>query len=290
MTRASRFVLAGLPAAGKTTYLAALWNALEARELPTELKLLSGPVDKKYLNEVLSPWHGATAIGHTSASTEEFIELVLETPEGRHLKVEHADVSGESFRDMWEKRAWTPKLREYALHATGTLLFIHPDHVQVPVRVDEENKILGRPRGETSSHNIGPSKPTLAANFDPNKTPTATQLVFILQELQAASTHLHTPVVIIISAWDTLESSGKAPKQWLKETLPLLYQYLETNAETHPYTVFGVSALGGDVTDPEIRNKLLEQTSAAARVRVVHSGATSNDITKPILWLAKATE
>ncbi|MEA3202055.1 MAG: hypothetical protein QOE90_3483, partial [Thermoplasmata archaeon] len=240
MTHLSRFVLAGLPAAGKTTYLAALWNALEARELPTELKLVSGPADKKYLNEVLSPWHGAAAVGHTSASTEEFIELVLEAPDGRHLKVEHADVSGESFRDMWGKRSWTPKLREYALHATGTLLFIHPDHVQMPTRVDEENKVLGRPLSDTNNVSAGPVQKGLAATFDPDKTPTATQLVFILQELQSASAQSHVPVAVIISAWDTLDGSSRPPEQWLEETLPLLNQYLETNAATHPYTVFGV--------------------------------------------------
>jgi hypothetical protein len=69
----------------------------------------------------------------------------------------------------------------------------------------------------------------------------------------------------------------------------LLQQFLETNHDTFEYSVFGVSAQGGDVTVAEEKQMLLDLEDAVDRIKVRHQHCTHKDITKPLAWLLEGT-
>jgi hypothetical protein len=77
------------------------------------------------------------------------------------------------------------------------------------------------------------------------------------------------------------------PSEWLKLRLPLLSQYLESHQLAYPFRVFGISAQGGDWSDPKEKLRLgrlsPEKRISIAGVKV--GEAETNDISYPIRWL-----
>ena len=70
----------------------------------------------------------------------------------------------------------------------------------------------------------------------------------------------------------------------MTQALPLLGQYLRTNADRYPYRAYGVSAQGGDLARD--RTRLLELGADTWR-RIIVEGpeCAEYDITAPIRWL-----
>ena len=60
------FVIIGLPASGKTTFLAALWHVIEADETECRLKLNRYEGDLKYLNAIAQAWRTFNKVPRTS--------------------------------------------------------------------------------------------------------------------------------------------------------------------------------------------------------------------------------
>ena len=119
--------------------------------------------------------------------------------------------------------------------------------------------------------------------WSPALTPTQVKLVEILQFLRVrAFLNRPLPLALIVSAWDLIQN-GEVPSLWFKKRLPLLSQFLEANAETTPFTVFGISAQGGELARA---NDLQKHTRASDRIVVTAQQATTaHDITAPLKWL-----
>ena len=102
---AAQIFIAGLPGAGKTTFLAALWYLIRSGEIPTELSYagLHG-IDVKYLNDIQQKWLDAEPMGRTRVSNEQIAEINLKSPAGDELTMYLPDFAGEGFRRMWEDR------------------------------------------------------------------------------------------------------------------------------------------------------------------------------------------
>jgi hypothetical protein len=89
------------------------------------------------------------------------------------------------------------------------------------------------------------------------------------------------PLVVVISAWDLVESGGQTPSQWLSKELPLLDQFLRANSDRFKTQLVGVSAQGGDLSQAA---ELMQLTKPADRIRVVSQDGP-NDITAPVHWI-----
>jgi hypothetical protein len=101
-------------------------------------------------------------------------------------------------------------------------------------------------------------------------------------------------VAIILSAWDKVAEEGRTPAQFLKERLPLLEQYLCSNADAWEWKVYGVSAQGADYekenqplssTQQAKLQELRELDEPSERIKVIFEGSESSDLTEPIAWL-----
>jgi hypothetical protein len=122
--------------------------------------------------------------------------------------------------------------------------------------------------------------------WEPRLAPPQVQLVELLQFI-AGREYFKPPfrLALVISAWDMLKETGISPAKWFVTQVPLLSQFLESNRNIFEYTIYGVSAQGGDYTETE----KLTQVDPSERIDVVSSDGTSSshDLTEPLIWLMR---
>jgi hypothetical protein len=280
-------LMMGLPRAGKTTFIAALWHLVQSRQLEGALRLERLEGDREYLTRIAATWGALKDIGRTQIGPTELVRMRL-TDERNAVSADlvFPDLSGETFNGQWLHRAWDQDFARHADASRGLLLFIHPKNIRAPVRIDAEAQELAAilPNSATPVSAGAKKRSDLTAARDPKTAPTQVMLVDLLQFLSSqlpAARKL--PIGVVVSAWDKVSAQGLTPEQWLEETLPLLLQYLTANAARFPFSVFGVSAIGGDLTTDRVR---LQGFFAAPwkRIQVVMGDKKSHDLSLPIRW------
>jgi hypothetical protein len=285
MTRDSRSVVSiGLPASGKTTYLAALWY-LVTRTGGTRLQfngLLEG--DNSHLNNTAERWSEARTQDRTKMRGDLVVKLSLHDSDGRAIVLGFPDVAGEAFKEMWANRECDPIVSEM-IRDGNVLLFIHADNIVQPA------PLMPLP----SSSAAGEEPPAEGIPWSPDISPTQVMLVSLLSMLNEPA--LGGPprstrrLAIMLSAWDIVESRGKSPEEFLREHLPLLYQYLQLGSDGWISRIYGVSAQGGTYDNPDMEtpgddaSRLLSFDSPIDRIRLVRGTETSKDLTEPLEWL-----
>lgn len=278
-------VIIGLPESGKTTFLAALWHLITARDVKTALHfhtLREGAT--AHLNEIAKRWRDAKVQDRTSVGGHRLVSMNLKDAGGQPVRVTFPDVPGETYRRMWEDRDCTPEIAEI-LQAGGVLLFIHADTIRPPKWVVDET---------TLSKQAGlPMPDGQEVAWHPRLAPTQVQLVDLLQLLRVAPLDVgHRRLAIMLSAWDKASGEGLSPQAYLEKKLPLLAQYLRSSPDRWTSRVYGLSAQGGDYDpiDPRAAlnpdaEKLRNLDHPSTRIRLVADGKESHDLTEPLAWL-----
>lgn len=272
MSTGSNLLLLGLKGSGKTSYLAALWNLLEAGESASALGIEKLQPDRKYLNEIRDDWLALKEVGRTSLRRAETVSLsVTDTKQGRSLQITVPDLSGESFRLQWAQRRAKSDYVDYVGHCKGILLFVHPLSMVTTRRLDPAD--VRKPRVPESSK-----------EWEPQDTSTQVQVVELLQfVLDLRETGGRLPVAVIVSAWDLIRDPV-LPSEWFGARLPLLAQFLASNSEDLPARIYGISAQGGDLEKDRVR--LSAEPHPANRVRVFEDAAEwNNDLSAPLAFL-----
>lgn len=259
-------LLAGLPDSGKTTYLAALFHLLRAGiENSAGLTMEQLPEERDYLMEVESAWLHfeplirtvATVPGRASISTTRGADL---------LTLSIPDIRGEDFEHLWEYGTTTEHLATVAASATGVLLFVRADAVVPGDFLDESVETV-----EGVSFRL--------EDWEPEAAPTQTKLCDILEQLELPARGV--PVAVAVSAWDTVDIREDAGA-WFQRSLPLLWQLLR--AASSQFEVFGISAQGGDLNDPEDLHRLTALPNTTARI-ADPSVRRGEDLTLPLRWI-----
>lgn len=288
-------VVIGLPASGKTTYLAALWHLIRERssDVDTVLKFESlGTDDLTRLNALAARWRDAEEQDRTAVAGMHLVSMNLKDSSNCHVKLTFPDVPGESFWQMWEERSCDESFAS-TLRSGQILLFVHSDtYVRPSWTVDEvalsKKMGLAPPAGDV-------------VKWLPKLAPTQVQIVGLLQLLKrypllAAGNRL----AVMLSAWDKGEKEGLSPTDFLEAKLPLLHQYLETGFDGWEHRVYGLSAQGGEYdkykkSEPgatKIRvnaeaKRLRALDEASLRIKLVGGGSDVRDITEPLAWLTR---
>ncbi|WP_366924199.1 hypothetical protein MFMK1_001157 [Metallumcola ferriviriculae] len=265
----------GLPEAGKTTYLAALWHCLNNKE-NLSLRIKTYTEDHSYLSGISAKWADAEEVSRTKPEFEKkAITLSLENNKEDEITLAFTDLSGESFQHQYENREAKKEHVEFVQDCLGICLFVHPEKIkepyfisEVPASVREEN-IEGAIEHE-------PRNPR-------ENDPTQVQLVDLLQFITHMRGNKSVNLCIMISAWDLLKETCQkemGPENYIKTRMPLLWQYLKSNSNVFLLEYYGVSAQGGQLEDQE---KLLEINDPCDRIMVVdNDGNLLNDITLPL--------
>lgn len=277
----NNIVIAGLPGAGKSTFLAAFWHVVNDKTSSAKLRLAKYKGELGYINKLHDKWVRLEKdLGRTLPVDETWLEMELEIVDtDRIISFAVPDISGESFKRQWRDRVCNKKLSDEFAKTRGLLFFVHADNFEPPISLIDANREA--PIGDTSDG----GKETKGERWHPMISPTEVQLVDLLQifskpPLFAAKRR----IAVILSAWDKVPDNI-SPREWIRDKLPLLSQYLENNQELAEFQVFGVSAQGGDYETESERLELAEQDSPSNRIIVVReSGVECNDITLPVAW------
>jgi hypothetical protein len=280
--------ICGFPESGKTSYLAAMWHLVTAKAEQTALEfesLRNG--DASHLNALATRWRNGLKQDRTEIQSNKLVSMNLKNTAGELMRLTLPDLSGESYRTMFEDRECDPLVAKILDDSQGILLLVHADTIKVPLMVTTvaaQTQALGSTIPDNQE-----------VVWAPRLAPTQIQLVELLQLFRLAPLNVQTSrIAIVLSAWDKVESEGKQPEPFLAERLPLLKQYLEAGADKWQWKVYGVSAQGGDYEkegEPLLGAKLarlidlkaLEEPSM--RIRVVSGSSVSSDLTEPIAWL-----
>lgn len=281
-------VISGLPESGKTTYLAALWHLISDQEEPTELKFESiGQANIGHLNEIARRWRNAEVQLRTeNASETKTVTMNLRGAQNRQVCLTFPDLSGESFREIWENRQCTAELHQLLRDADGLLLFVNADTIVHPLPLNKMATKLNNASTTSEENEI--------VRWTPEIAPTQVKIVDLLQQFRSPYINIKAKkIAVMLSAWDMAEGEQLCPDQYLSLHLPLLDQYLKAEADEWHFRVYGLSAQGGIFLNPQIsqtQDELdaiakLRDLTACERIKLFYGSNLSRDLTEPIAWL-----
>ena len=273
-------LLIGLPASGKTTFVAALWHVIASQDIEGALALdvLEAPVD--HLNLLRRRWLRVEEAFRTSSSAEAIATIKIRARDGYPTtEIIVPDLAGESIRRGLIERRWTSDFAELVRGSTGVLLFVHPENLRESWTIAEAIEIAGE--SERSYPGSSTSEEPAARDWSPEAIETQVLLVDLLQHLCDHIEGERFRLAVIVSAWDLVHSQ-ELPINWLDRELPLLNQFLINANSRLDFRVYGISAQGGQL--PEDFDRLSAYEKASERIQVVLDGSPSNDITAPIRW------
>ena len=119
-----KYFIMGLPEAGKTTYIAALWYILNnSNESSLRIDNYSG--DLSYLTDIGKKWANIEKMPRTLKPSEKLsIELPLTNSRNEQIILTFPDLSGESFQEQYVNRVAKIEHAEFIKDCLGVFLFI----------------------------------------------------------------------------------------------------------------------------------------------------------------------
>ena len=297
----TNFVIMGLPASGKTTFLAALWHLVEAEEMSCRLKLQTYNGDLSYLNRIAEAWRTFQKVPRTSQVGDVDVTIHLVD---RETKVQGAaffpDLAGETFDAQVETRQCRPKFVEDVAKDDGILFFISADLKGNDLSIVEFNAMLPGGGAAGSVETAGDAViepeggelakeqavPATRVEWEPKLVPAQVRVVQLLSDLlRAPFEPRRRRLAIMISAWDLTHGMGLSPRKWLATQMPLVGQFLRTNAASFEHEVYGVSAQGVSLENSAAVDRAAELLPSR-RIHVVGPDEKEgHDLTSPLVWL-----
>lgn len=278
----NQFVMIGLPASGKTSFLAALWYLVQHKEVEHRLTLERMEGDSRHLNQISNLWASFEVVPRTPINTNRTVSMVLHDSVTRKtITLVFPDLSGESFMAQWVERHFTVNYDSFLKESVGGVLFISALDYRKPVRIASAMPLL-KEMGVAGPSNGGTDDSSIA--WDSTKAPTQVQLVELLQFV-AEREYFKPPfrLALVISAWDQLKGVKATPVKWLIDEMPFLSQFLESNQRLFNFNVYGLSAQGGDYKDDLGK---LSGMKPSERILIEGDGVKNpHDLTELLTWL-----
>ncbi len=271
-------LLVGLQNTGKTSFLAALWCMVDQSNVDCGLVLEKLEGDRKYLNQIRDAWLDYKPVPRNKLDFERVVSMFLKDRKtGRAVALTFPDLSGESFSLQWTKRQLTIGYDKLMRQATGGILFVHPEVIVKPHRIDTVEELA-------SLVDEGPSAPLPRdisqhpqKAWDIEKTPTQVQIVELLQ-IMSSRDYFRAPfrLAVLVSAFDLLSSLGITPEAYISHELPLLKQFLLANNNLFEVSFYGISAQGGRYASPLISGTMLKDVKGLTNRLVAKSDPLSS--------------
>ena len=270
--------IAGLPSAGKTTFLAALWNLIN-HDPDAKLKL-NKIENGQYLASLSNKWANMEPLERTVPSGEQAdISIKLEMSNRTIFDLQLPDLSGETFQSQYEMREITEEVAKYIEDADAVLFFINVNSI----------KLLGLISEQTFSRSSTPS--TNDVNRNPKEDdPIQIQVIELLQFILFIRKNKMLKIGFMFSAWDLIKSklNDIKPEQFLEERMNMLWQFCQANQDSIEYQTWGISAQGGSFNEKDL---LLDKEYPYERIFVEgNDGYKGCDLTLPLYLLMGDTE
>lgn len=264
----NKCLIAGLPSAGKSTYIAALWAIEKDGDTGHELTITEYPADTTYLDRLRASWQGLRPVERTSLSEPVEIELKMKNRKSdKEISLLIPDFKGEHFQQVLANVV-SDDVKRWCGEARSILFFMRD--VQPFVLQDDV------PNDHTSD--------MPQAGDDVNMTlkdiPALMQNVMLLKYLSESMPG--TNISVCFSAIDTLGIQSPI-EEWVKMNLPFLHRFLRNHFRTVNY--FGVSGQGLDYDDTTLsEDEMIEKTMKKERA-YIYTDRQDFDLTKPLAAL-----
>lgn len=288
------FVVMGLPESGKTTFLAALWHLIEAEETECKLQLDGYRGNLAYLNKIAEAWRTFQKVPRTSLVGDVDVSInLLNRDTGVRGTAYFPDIAGEVFDRQVIERRCRPEFVEEVSADDGILLFISADVKEDSLSVVELNSRIQLPVGALMPSGIGSNESTRSnyeREWEQDRLPVQVKIVQILSDLRRRPfEQRRRRIAVLVSAWDLATGMGLTPRQWLANHLPLVDQFLKTNAQSFQYEIYGVSAQGVDLGNATAVDAAARLTPSR-RIQIIGPEGAGHDLTIPLVWLMSAQE
>ncbi|PSH02584.1 MAG: hypothetical protein CXZ00_16700 [Acidobacteria bacterium] len=286
MTTTTRDILVmGLPEAGKTTFIAALWHTVSSKEVDAILQMEYLQPSRDHLNEIAKRWRECVAVQRTIQGKERSVTMNLRTSDGaRRFQVTLPDTSGEAFQRIFENRKWAASFEGLVNRSDALMFFVHPNSLVSPVRIDNVVEELVSIADGINVAGVEPPSgmPEQAVHWEASRAAAQSKILDLLQLVVQAKGSRPLKIVIVVSAWDLAENENLQPDNWIEKHAPLVWQFLNAHNKTRPFCVFGVSAQGRDYGNHA--EMLRDYIKPSERISVMQGDRRSSDITAPVLW------
>lgn len=269
-------LIAGLPAAGKTTYIAALYTIEKDGDTGHTLTCVKYPDNTSYLDGLRKCWLGMKAVDRTTLVEPAVIELVMknkETEETLTLKI--PDFKGESYSNIILNNI-SDDLTRWCDECDSILFFMR-DLGSITLQ-DELPK----------DDNERPEERIAQVDMELKDIPEMIQDIIVLKYLYQQMGKCR--ISVCVSAWDKIENleENESVEAWVKRNFPFLYQYIDTHFESPVF--FGISAQGVDYNDNKIDSRELLKRTEAKKRAFIFQKKKDFDITKPLAALLKGDD
>jgi hypothetical protein len=306
-------VILGMPASGKSTFIAALSYILFSDEVETILQS-SLTSDEGYISELQKRWLLYQELKHTPTAGQTWITFNLSARDSSlSMSIELPDFSGESLKNAVVTGIYPEELANALKKSEGVFLFTSAAGKEDDVLLSEYFSFLADEDGnsdedfEEGLQSPDNSKGDLVSSstsqdvaepgkseeekkpaeklFDPMEMPEQVKTLQLLQTVNEFE-RKRRKLVIMVSAWDIVspDGTGVAPADWLEQNRPMLWQYLNFNADLWNVRIYGVSAQGGRL--PDDKAELAKLVKPSERVKLFGHGAAKHDLTEPLYWMA----
>lgn len=220
-------LIAGLPEAGKSTYIAALWATTRRTECSYELILSEKPNDADYLNKLSDKWLIAESVDRTLNEDPENITLKWEKRTTKELvSLTIPDFKGEIFTKLISGDV-SQAINDSFVNSEAVIVFINDIN---PGTLDGE---IGDKTEDTQSTND---------TFTIESMSKLTQNILLLKSIRKNMGDCK--IVIAVSSWDKNEAIKVSAEDWLKTEHRLFYNIIKNNFSKS--IIVGVSAQGGE--------------------------------------------
>lgn len=283
----TNFIIMGLPASGKTTFLAALWHLVDADEKECRLKLDGCGDDFTYLNLIAEAWLTFEPVPRTSQIGDEDVTIPLkDRVTGISGQAFFPDLAGETFDRQVEDRVCKPEFIEALTHNRGILFFINADVKEDALTITDLNARLPPEKTQTSGASTVDAGPVVSPReWAPQDLPAQVKIVQLLSDLvRPPFEPVKRRIAIMISAWDLVRDMQMTPADWLAGHMPLVDQFLRANQGCFESQIYGVSAQGVNLKDRTAVNDVA-QRSPSQRIQIVGPSSEGHDLTEPLVWL-----
>lgn len=263
----AKCLIAGLPSAGKTTYIAALSYLLHNPISEQMLRFNILPDDISLINRLQQPWLEQKIVDRTSRGKVTDLQFNLERiSDQKVVNVNIPDIAGEDFTSILEKQCET--INSWNEKPDSLLFFIK----KVPTLVLTES---------FNDIENAPSAKTKAPNFTIQHIYEGTQNVLLIKELRRLFPWKR--IAIGLTSWD-LHNSEEKPCEYLRNECPFLSNFI--NQYFPEAYIFGVSAQGWEYNEKMDIDDCMNKTMEGKRSYIIDpNGKKSYDITLPLDYL-----
>ncbi len=270
---ATNILLAGLPAAGKSTYITALW-AVEKDGKSGHLLSCDGmPAESSYIDSMRENWMVLKEVRRTAfAEPQEIVLPMKRSRTGENINLSLPDFKGEIFQRILDN-AVSEEIEDWCDKSSGILFMLSLCNSSPQVFQEEVS--------DETKPKVDLEKVVMASSdIDPE-----IQNVLLLKYLYERMDDV--PIAICFSSWDSADcNKGKTIDKWVEENHPCIYNFV--NEHFSSFKFYGISAQGADYRelDENSGDELAAKTTLKERA-FIYTDQKSFDITEPINFLIK---